>query len=189
VPVNLVMSLSQRRIRAMLMVSVLFAALVVAQVATAPPASATEHGVRTKLISRFNNGDVAYVKVAVERKVDGIDVLARAHVKVWCQNSNGQTVVCEEVEIGVIGGNPESLSLETWTSSGWSSVDGRFVGSFAEVYPALDQYTGWICTGSLSDDWRTVAYNVRVTARSGQPGSFHDVPSNTAYNMGFGCPV
>ena len=31
------------------------------------------------------------------------------------------------------------------------------------------------------DQYRTVAYGVRVTDRFGQPGSYHTVPSNTAH--------
>ena len=173
--------ISQRRLRALLMLLVLFAALFVVQVASAPPASAAAYGSRTKLISRFNNGDVAYVKVSVERIVSGPNELGRAHGKVWCENSNGQTVVCEEVEIG-------RLALQFWSSSsGWTTWDQVFPGRYAEVYPALDVYTPWECQPGGTAQWRTLADNVKVQARSGQPGSFHDVPSNTTPTLRFAC--
>jgi len=173
--------LSQRQLRALLMLFMLFAALIVVQVASAPPASAAAYGMRTKLISRFNNGDVAYVQVSVERIVTVNNKLGRAHAKVWCENSNGQTVVCEEVEIG-------ALKLQYW-SGGWQTWDQVFPGRYAEVYPALDVYTPWECDPARVAQWRTLADNVKVQARSGQPGTFHDVPSNTTPTLSIGCTI
>ena len=91
----------------------LLAALVLAQIVAAPPASATEHGARTVLISRFNSGDVAYVKVAVERHA--ITGEGRAHAKVFCHNSDGQPVPC-----GVIHASEMAVELQVWVEGvGW----------------------------------------------------------------------
>jgi hypothetical protein len=168
-------TLSRRRLlRALLVLPVLFATLAVVQVARAPVAAAAEHGARTKLISRFDSGDVAYVKVAVERNPSTLQ--GRLHVKVFCRNSNGQSVNC-----GIIHASEMTNSLEYWNESiGWDWIVRQFPTVNYHNTPSKDFWSTWNCYGLGVDQYRTVAYDVRVTDRFGQPGSPHDVPSNTA---------
>jgi hypothetical protein len=164
----------QRLLRALLVLPMLMATVVVAQVATAPPASAAEYGVRTELISRFRSGDVAYVKVAVERHPDTLK--GRLHVKVYCRNSNNQSVNC-----GTIHASEQLNSLEYWNEATdhWSSWYQQTPCCDSHNVPSRDFWGAWICGWDV-DQYRTVAYNVRVTDRFGEPGTSNDVPSNTA---------
>jgi hypothetical protein len=152
----------------------LFATLTVAQIATAPSASAAEYGVRTELISRFRSGDVAYVKVAVERHPDTLK--GRTHVKVYCRNSNNQSVNC-----GTIHASEQLNSLEFWDERllAWNSFYTQAPCCDSHNVPSRDFWGEWVC-GFDIDQYRTVAYNVRVTDRFGEPGTSNDVPSNTA---------
>jgi hypothetical protein len=142
-------------------------------------AQAAEAGARTVLISRFDNGDVAYVKVAVEYETTGTPRRGRLHVKIFCNNSDGNPVQCGVIDMD------GSAKLDYWREGyGWDTLENVFadeIPNFPRVdVHSVDIWSDWNCYGHLHDQYRTVAWNVIVTARSGQQGTWHTVPSNTA---------
>jgi hypothetical protein len=170
----------RRLLRGALVLPLLLATMAAVQVAAAPPAAALEAGVRTVLISRFNSGDVAYVKAAVEYQTNPPRP-GRTHFKIYCHNSNGQSVNCGAIEHA---GAAANRHLDYWNeSTGWSPVQ-YIIGQDAPlpVYnrPSADYYSPWDCFGEGADQHRAVLEFIRVRDRFGQQGSLHTVVSNTA---------
>jgi len=169
----------RRLLRGALVLPLLLATLAAIQVAAAPPAAALEAGVRTELISRFNSGDVAYVKASVEYLTNP-PRQGRTHFKIYCHNSNGQSVNCGAIEMP----GTANRHLEYWNETyGWTSVQYIIGHTYPlPVYnrPSADLYSPWDCFGKGTDQYRAVLESIRVTDRFGQQGSLHDVVSNTA---------
>lgn len=158
-----------RRVRALLVLAMLFGTLTVAQITTAPPAQAAEYGVRTELVARFSSGDVAYVRSSVERNAN---LQGRGRARVWCENSNGAQVPCLSMH-----GN--SVDLDYWKEGeGWKGV--TWSGTYSDLYATpKNYYTPWSC-GEGPDQYRSVSYAVRVQDRFGQTSGWKVTPSNTA---------
>lgn len=172
-----------RLLQGALVLPLLLATVAAVQVAAAPPAAALEAGVRTVLISRFNSGDVAYVKAAVEYDdpPGSFPGTGRTHFKVYCHNSNGQSVNCGRIEMP---GSTPNRHLDYWNeSTGWDPVQ-YIIGEAPPLpvtnRPSADIYSPWNCFGEDLDQYRAVLEGIRVTDRFGQQGSLHTVISNTA---------
>jgi hypothetical protein len=125
----------------------------------------------TKLLSRFNNGDVAYGRVRLKQE-ETTPRYGWATLYVWCQNSAGATVSCNLIELD------NGLFHQYWLEgSGW-----RTLGSAGPV----DSHVGDLvwettpnCYGKGLDQYRAWARDIRVTNRAGQLGSYHDVIGET----------
>ena len=126
----------------------------------------------TKLLSRFNNGDVAYGRVRLKQE-ETVPRYGWASLYVWCVNSAGSTVSCDLIEL------QNGLFHQYWLEgSGW-----RTLGSAAGP---IDSYVGYLvwetphnCYGKGIDQYRALARDIRVTNRAGQLGSYHDVIGET----------
>jgi hypothetical protein len=150
-----------------ILVSVVFALATVLVIAE--PAQASEHGCATDVISRFKNGDVAKAKTCVEYNGSNL----RHHTKVSCWSSSNVAVDC-----AAINGDTVVTYVRRW-SGGQVSIEQAY-SIFSDVtwVHSKDFWSPWFCPGG-SGTFDAKAVDLRVMARSGELGDYHDHTSNT----------
>lgn len=137
---------------------------------TAGPAHAVEAASATDYFAQFNDGNVGWYKVALEKDLSNNN--ARAKVTVWCEPNTtpgGSKVYCDAIDFEVTGNNPVGvLAIEYWNESlGWKVTGAdEYPGpvDYSPPLAGLSWTTPWVCTGHGDDQYRAIADNFRAAS-------------------------
>jgi hypothetical protein len=160
------------RVRArILLVALTLATLATVLVAT--PAYAVEVKQSTHADIHFGSGHTGKVKIALEK--DNSNSKARAHVGVWCTETQGATVKCGAIEFDGTLSVQYSREGFGWTTTSVRGLD--YVNTDPPV--VLNEYTPWACTLQGEDQYRALIVRVRIQDAFGQWSSWRTYTHGT----------
>jgi hypothetical protein len=167
----------KRFMRGLLVLSLAFAAFGAAQVHQAPPAAASEATSVTNYFAQFNDGNVGWYKIALEKR--GADGWGRAKITVWCEPNTtpgGSKVACDAIDL--YGASFNVAWQKSIPGTGWVTeedvLDANAPGDidYSPPLAGISAATIYDCQSSSSSQHRARVLDFRAASGDQWSGSY-----------------